>query len=149
MTDDTGESLYDRAQPIDNADLKDHIEREFVPLEDENEKESRMARWREEYPYPAVWLLRQKGRASLVDHALEEITTSGNPSAYPKAQIAERADVSRQTVHDYIEDLVSVGIFDTEGNRRVRYRADPDSEVLDRLQDLNETILQHNPTPTE
>jgi len=135
--------LFDDAEPYEET-LEDHSdsadEAESHENVDVEAKASQQRQWREENPYPAIWLMDSVGSRMLIDLALDELTQD-DPDLYPKTELAKKAGVSRQSVYDNLDRLVEVGIWIEEGSNRPMYRVNEDSDALKSLILENDVIM--------
>lgn len=81
---------------------------------------------REEYPSGWLALAKNKSAAMIVD-ALLDLPAHRE---FNQTELAERAEVSRQSVSRHLDLLLSVDVIEPVANTRPqRYRFNPDSEV--------------------
>ena len=96
--------------------------------------------WSEEET-PLQWLFGTQARAELVLHAVQRADNS-DISYLNKSELADRTDLSRAAVHEHIDDLVAVGIYETRGGEGTfrRYRPNASSSVVTGLHEIGEKM---------
>lgn len=77
-----------------------------------------------------------------------KITDETDISYLSKVELSEQVGVSRNVIHQYIDDLVKIGIYETRrGNGLfVRYRPDTESPIVRTLQSANEKMIDQMST---
>ena len=93
--------------------------------------------WSEEET-PLRWLFGTQARAVLVSHAVERAGDT-DISYRNKSEMADRTGLSRAAVHEHIDDLVAVGIYETRGGDGtfLRYRPNASSSVVTGLHEIS------------
>lgn len=92
---------------------------------------------------PMRWLFGTSGRGKLVDYALEQVATD-EIVFHNKRNLGEHADTSRHSVHRYIDDLVTLGIYEARTEGLTRYRANKSSTILSAIAAANDTATDHD-----
>jgi DNA-binding transcriptional ArsR family regulator len=89
--------------------------------------------------YPTGWrILTQKDSVGLM---LDAIMDSLPGSEFTKTELAERAGVSRQSVHTHLDMLLALGVLErVPETSPERYRADRESDVLELLHRLEGAV---------
>ena len=90
---------------------------------------------------PLQWLFGSQARAELVLYAVQRAGDT-DISFVNKSELADRTDLSRATVHEHIDDLVAVGIYETRGGDGtfLKYRPNTSSSVVKGLSEVNEKM---------
>jgi DNA-binding transcriptional ArsR family regulator len=89
--------------------------------------------------YPTGWrILTQKDSVGLM---IDAIMDSLPGSEFTKTELADRAGVSRQSVHSHLDLLLALGVLErVPETSPERYRADRDSDVLELLHRLEGAV---------
>ena len=89
--------------------------------------------------YPSGWrvLTRHDSVAAMIDAVMDALPGE----EFTKSELAERAGVSRQSVHTHYDLLLTVGILEpVDGSSPQRYRANADSELLRLLHEVDGAV---------
>lgn len=92
---------------------------------------------------PIEHLFGQASLASLLNFAMRSVEEE-EVRGYNKSELASAAGVSRHAVHDHIDDLVALGIYNEVGANIKRYRPNANSTVIESMANLDECIRRHN-----
>jgi len=137
--------LFEDSEQVED-DLEEHIAQNFEPLQTSGDGAPDIADAlisdQGDVRMYGVWLFESAGHRQLLDYALQTYYSGGGDEYLSKSGIGREADIVRQTVSRYIDTLAKVGIFETEGQKRLRYRVDEDSEVLQTMAVLNQQLME-------
>lgn len=82
--------------------------------------------------YPTGWLVLTKNES--IPYIIDALLDSQPHREFNQSELARAADVSRQSVGNHIDLLVSVGILETvDGTTPTRYRFDEQSAVSEAI----------------
>lgn len=134
---DNPNALFESAVP--ESEASDEVEqRDFEPLELPEEVSYDTSMWDADTE-PVQWLFEAEGRLALATYAMATVE-AGDPIYLNKSETARKAGVSRHSAHRHIDDLVTLGIFETRGEAYNRYRPNGDSRILKAMATCNEEI---------
>lgn len=91
--------------------------------------------------YPSGWRILVQNES--VGYILDALMDALPGSEFTKSELANEAGVSRQSLYTHLDLLLALGVLEpVEDSSPERYRADPDSELLDLLHQVNGVVNQ-------
>lgn len=135
-------TLFDSTTATDDdagTDTADTVETDTNRLADTPDPDGNAGGWNRD-ELPIEFVLSTPSRFELTMHAVRSVSADTPLREHNKSELAEAADVSRHAVHEHIDVLATLGIYDQLGGAISRYRANPDSVILGALVTLNDKI---------
>jgi hypothetical protein len=141
---DSPNALFESAVPEEEAS-DDFDQGSFEPLPLPEEVSYNTLMWDNDEE-PIEWLFASEGRLALATYAMAAVD-AGDPIYLNKSETSDKAGVSRHSAHRHIDDLVTLGIFETRGQGYNRYRPNADSRILKAMATVNEEIAARATEP--
>ena len=90
---------------------------------------------------PLQWLFGSQARAELALHAVQRAGDT-DISYRNKTELADCTGLSRAAVHNHVDDLVAVGIYETRGGDGtfLKFRPNTSSSVVKGLSEVDEKM---------
>jgi len=128
-------SLFDATPATDDDGNAD----ESTRLADPPERDPSDTGWQHD-ELPIEFVLSPPSRFELAVHAVRTVTNDTPLREHNKSELSDAAGVSRHAVHEHIDALAELGVYDELGGAISRYRANPNSIILNALVTVNEQI---------
>lgn len=131
----TDMSLFD-ATPVTDDDTDAD---EPTRLADPPENDAAGGAWQHD-ELPIEFVLGTPSRFELTVHAVRAVSTDAPLREHNKSELSDAAGVSRNAVHEHIDVLAELGVYNKLGGAISRYRPNENSVILKALIGVNEQI---------